>query len=70
LYALAAIFSHRKFGLAPPPVSACPPSILIVDRARTICYLAVIPALTQLPDITEAFEITRSLVTASEGETG
>jgi hypothetical protein len=42
---------------------------LIVDRARTICYLAVTPALTQLPEINEAFEFARSLVTASEGET-
>lgn len=69
MYSPAAVFSHWKFSLAPPPVSTCPPPILIVDRARTICYLAVTRALTQLPDINEAFEFARSLVTASEGET-
>ena len=40
-------------------------AVLVVDKMNTIRYLQITPELTQLPDMEEAFQIARRLVTES-----
>lgn len=40
-------------------------SVMVVDKTNTIRYLQVTPELTQLPDLEEAFQFARRLVTES-----
>jgi thioredoxin-dependent peroxiredoxin len=40
-------------------------AILVVDKQNTIRYLQITPELAQLPDMEEAFQFARSLITAS-----
>ncbi|WP_455389900.1 redoxin family protein, partial [Petrachloros mirabilis] len=40
-------------------------SIMVVDKENVVRYIQVAPELTQLPDMDEAFQFARSLITAS-----
>ena len=40
-------------------------AIMVVDKKNTIRYLQITPELAQLPDMEEAFQFARSLITAS-----
>lgn len=40
-------------------------AIMVVDKQNTIRYLQITPELAQLPDMEEAFQFARSLITAS-----
>jgi thiol peroxidase len=40
-------------------------AVLVVDKQNTIRYLQITPELAQLPDMEEAFQFARSLITAS-----
>jgi hypothetical protein len=68
MVSVSTVFTGRD--LLSLTISACAPPVVIVDSAITICYPQVTPELTQLADNEEVFKFARSLVTASEGETG
>ncbi len=40
-------------------------AVMIVDKDNTVRYLQITPELAQLPDMDEAFQLARSLITAS-----
>lgn len=40
-------------------------AVMVVDKQNTVRYLQITPDLAQLPDMDEAFQFTRSLITAS-----
>jgi thiol peroxidase len=40
-------------------------AVMVVDKQNTVRYLQITPELTQLPDMEEAFQFARSLITAS-----
>ena len=40
-------------------------AIMVIDKQNTIRYLQITPKLGQIPDMEEAFQFTRSLITAS-----
>jgi len=40
-------------------------AVMVVDKQNTIRYLQITPELAQLPDLEEAFQFARSLITAS-----
>jgi thiol peroxidase len=40
-------------------------AVMVIDKENTIRYLQITPKLGQIPDMEEAFKVTRSLITAS-----